>query len=307
MAAPPFPPVGLVEAGDAPCQQALLELLQPWQRAFAIKVDHASRGAGLRRLRADEVGIGEFLVGENIIGAGNRADLDSEDAGQRQAVDAAGEHQLPAGQRHAPAVVQAMAGIAFLETPDGAIGRRAGEDPGVAEILEIGDGALVEQPGVEPPGAAGLEKVARRDEDQFAAGSEMANALLDEMQVEVGMAVEQARTQTHGGFRPDVAGLDVGRIADDGGELLVLRISKEVDVERRFRAVSGVDLDRHTTGQQRRKRAVAAGRIKHPAAVAAQGQHAANYLGRGEYLAEGGDIVAHRKQGIGRRVGYYPA
>jgi hypothetical protein len=103
----------------------------------------------------------------------------------------------PPDKRHAPAVVQAMAGIAFFEAPDGAVGRGAGEDLCVAEVLEIGDRALVVEPGVEPPGAGGLEEVARRDEDQFAARLQVAHALLDEVQVKVGVAVEQVGAQVH--------------------------------------------------------------------------------------------------------------
>jgi hypothetical protein len=68
----------------------------------------------------------------------------------------------------------------------------------------------------------GLEEIARRDEDQLAARRQVAHALLDEVQVQVGVAVEQARMQVQARAGLDVARLDVGRVADDGVELFRL-------------------------------------------------------------------------------------
>ena len=104
------------------------------------------------------------------------------------------------------------------------------------------------------------------------------------------MAVEQAGTQMHCGFRWNVAGFYIGRIADDGGELLALRIDEEIDIERALRTMGGVDFDRHAAGQVCRKRPIATRRIEHPATLAAQGEHAADNSRRGEYLPVTGNI-----------------
>jgi hypothetical protein len=162
---------------------------------------------------------------------------------------------------------------------------------GIAEILEIGDGALVVEPGIEPRRAGGLEEIARGDEDQFAQRAEVAHALLDEMQVQVGVAIEQAGTQLQRGLRQDVARFDVGRVAEDADELFALGIAEEIEVERTWRAMRGIDLDRHAIRQARRKGAIAAGRIERAAAIAAQGEHALDDLGRGENLAVTGNVA----------------
>jgi hypothetical protein len=178
--------LALVEARHPPRQQAFLELRQPGNRPLAVEIDHPAQRARLRRLRADEVGVAQLRVGEDPVGAGYRADLDGEDAGQRHAVDAAGQQDLAAGEHHAPAVGQAPRPAALLEAPDGAVGHHAVEDAGVAQLLEVGQRALVEEPGVEPRAAGGLEEIARRDEDQLAARLQVAHALLDEVQIQVG-------------------------------------------------------------------------------------------------------------------------
>ena len=184
--------------------------------------------AGARGDRADEIDAAQFLVGVDVVGTRDGADLDREHVGQRHAVDAAREGELPAGEHHAPAVVRAMREVVLLEAPDRAVGQRAVEHLGVAQFDEIGDRAFAIQPRVERHARGGLEKIARRDEDQFAARRQVVEALVDEEQVEVGAPVEPPRLEQRARGVADVLVAHVGRVADDGVELLVRRIGEEI-------------------------------------------------------------------------------
>ncbi len=91
--------------------------------------------------------------------------------------------------------------------------------------------------------------------------------------------------------RRDVLETDIGRVADDGVELLAFRVGKEIERQGPRRTVIGIQLQPHRTGQVAQEGPVAAGGLEHAAAVAAQGQHRAHHRLRGEDLAERGDVA----------------
>ena len=119
-------------------------------------------------------------------------------------------------------------------------------------------------------------------------------------EVEVGLGLEGG---VGGPVVPLVVGIevvraDVGRVAEDADKLFALGIAEEIEVERTWWAMRGIDFDRHAIRQARGKGTIAAGRVERAAAIAAQGEHALDDLGRGEDLALGSDIVLHGDEGV---------
>ena len=80
--------------------------------------------------------------------------------------------------------------VVALEAPDRAIRRRAFENTGIAEVNEVGNRAGGEKQTIKRHGRRRLEQIARRNENQLAAGLQMAQTFLDEEKVKVGTAVE---------------------------------------------------------------------------------------------------------------------
>ena len=158
----------------------------------------------------------------------------------------------------------------FLEAEDRAIRHIRPKNAAVTGLDEIRDRALLEQPGIEPRGTGRLEKIPWRDENQLAARIEMAHAFLDEMQIKVGVAVEQLRAQVAAGLGQDVTGLHVRRIADDGVETLRLRVSEKVAGDGAGRRMRRIQLNAHRARQVRQKPAVATGRLQNPASFKAK-------------------------------------
>jgi hypothetical protein len=160
---------------------------------------------------------------------------------------------------------------------------------------EISDAALLEQPGVELPGRGQLDEVARHDEDQFATGLEVAHALLDEEQEEVAARIEKPGFQAFPGVDRDILKTHVGRVADDGLELLGQRVVEKIADLGAGRRDARVDLDadaiRVPLPEQFKEDAVTGRRLKRPPAVAAQGEHEFHDLGRREHLAESNYVL----------------
>ena len=130
----------------------------------------------------------------------------------------------------------------------------------------------------------------------------MAQALLDEEQVQVRAGVEVFGREARARRLRDVLEADVGRIADDGGKTLAVGQVEEVHHARPRRRVLRVDLDadaprRHPFPED----AVAASGLQPAAAVAAEREHRVDDRRRGEHLAEGGDVARRRtaRQGSG--------
>lgn len=129
----------------------------------------------------------------------------------------------------------------------------------------------------------------------------MAHGFFDEVQIQIGMAIEQARTQgiqmpPSGG--QNVARRHIGRIANDGGKSLAWRIGKKVAIDCPGRAMSGIELQGDAIRDLRRKRTITARWLQNPACVFTQCQHALNNGYGREYLAQ--DIHIVKRQGFGR-------
>jgi len=142
----------------------------------------------------------------------------------------------------------------------------------------------------------------RRDEDQLSARFEVAQAFFNEEQVEVGALVEHAVAGLPPRFGRDVLVANVGRIADNRGEQLIVRKFKEVHHQGSRWRMTGVDLDPLRARKMPQKSAVAAGRLEHAAALAHQRAHAVDDRRWREYLAEGGDVAGRRS---GREVSHF--
>ncbi|MPN00519.1 hypothetical protein SDC9_147714 [bioreactor metagenome] len=109
----------------------------------------------------------------------------------------------------------------------------------------------------------------------------MAQAFFDEEQIEVGAPVKQAFGQATQGLRRNVLEAYIGRIADDGIELLMLRVGKEVHHRSLRRTVIRVQFQPHRTRQMAQEGPIATGRLQHPSRVATQCQHGAHHrIGR---------------------------
>jgi hypothetical protein len=109
----------------------------------------------------------------------------------------------------------------------------------------VRDAALLKKPGVQLLGGGQLDELARHDEDQFAARLQVADALFDEEQEEVAARIEQIRFQPI--FRVDrnILKTHVGRVADDGVELLAERVIEEITISMPAGATSGRFQCRH--------------------------------------------------------------
>ena len=101
------------------------------------------------------------------------------------------------------------------------------------------------------------------------------------------MPVEQVAIEPRGGLRQHVAAAHIGRIADDGGELLVLGQGEEVEAARPRRTHARVEFASEGTGfEKAQEGTIAAGRLQDAPAAAAQAQHGAHHgLGR-EHLPQ---------------------
>jgi hypothetical protein len=154
--------------------------------------------------------------------------LTVKDISEAHAVIVAQEHQLAIDLDKAPAIGHLAIHAAFFEAENGAVGRVFVKDPRVAGFVKMRDAALLVKPGVQFLGGGQLDELARHDEDQFAARLQVADALFDEEQEEVAACVEQIRFQPF--FRVDrnILKAHVGRVADDGVELLAERVIEEI-------------------------------------------------------------------------------
>jgi hypothetical protein len=115
----------------------------------------------------------------------------------------------------------------FLETEDGAVGRRAIEDAHVAGFVEMRDAALLVQPGVQLLGGGQLDELARHDENQFAARFQVAHAFSMKNRKRL-LRVEQVGMEMLFSFPGNILITHVRRVADDGVELLVERVGEEI-------------------------------------------------------------------------------
>ena len=164
--------------------------------------------------------------------------------------------------------------VAAFKAPDGAVRCGIAEQVQVAQIDEVGDRALGKEDAVERHGRGRFEQVARRDENQLAAGFQVAQALLDEEQVQVGALVEHAVAGQPPRSGRNVLVTHVGWIADDGIERLVVRQFEKIHYLRAGRGVARVDLDAHGAGEMLQECSVATGRLQHATAVANKRAHA---------------------------------
>ena len=287
--AAPLPPVVFIEAADAATHQAVLVRIEFGQ---PLVVDHAAGESGLAGDRTDEIDIAQRIVGEDVIGAGDRAHLDEKHLRQRYGVFVAGEDQLPAGQPRATAVAGEVAVVVLFETPDDAIGLEPGKNEVVAQVDEVGERALLMQQAVESGAGGGLEEIARGDENQLATRVQMPQAFFDEEQIKIGAAVEAFLIEQRAGALVDVLKAHIGRVADDGVEFFAVGVGEEIHHLRAWRGEARVDFERHATGNARIEGAIAAGRIEGTTGPAAQGQHGLDRGRRCEYLAQTRNVVS---------------
>jgi hypothetical protein len=217
-------------------------------------VEHAARFAGVHGLRIDEFHVA-LGVREDLVGPGDGADLDRERHRRSARVIVAQEHQLAIDLGEAPAIGHLAVHAAFLEAENGAVGRVRVEDADVAGFVKMRDAALLVKPGVQFLGGGQLDELARHDEDQFAARLQVADAFFDEEQEEVAARVEQVRFQPI--FRVDrnILKTHVGRVADDGVELLAQRVIEEIADLSLPAGAPGVDFDADTIGAALAQRA----------------------------------------------------
>jgi len=121
------------------------------------------------------------------------------------------------------------------------------------------------------------------------------NALFDEKQEEITARIEQLRFQLF--FRVDrnILKTHVGRIADDGVELLADRVIEEITYFNAGRGNLGVDFNADAIRlpflQQLEKSAVTSRWLKRPPLVAAEVEHEVDDGRRRENLAELFDIT----------------
>ena len=129
----------------------------------------------------------------------------------------------------------------------------------------------------------------------FATRLKVMDALFDEEQEEVAACIEQIRFQPI--FRVDrnILKPHVGRVADDGVELLADRVIEEITNFDAGRGNLGVDFNtdaiRLPFFQQLEKSTVTGRRFQRPALVAAKVEHEIDDGGRRENLAELFDIT----------------
>jgi hypothetical protein len=155
------------------------------------------------------------------------------------------------------------------------------------KLDEIGDVALLEEEGVEPPRRGELGEFTRHDENQLAARAQMAHCLGDEMKVEIAAPVEHFVIEQSPRVQRDVLVTHIGRIADDRVELLRQRQSEEIHHARARGGDRRIDLDRLAACDAARKGALAGGRIERAPKTPAQREHLLDHGGRGKHLAQG--------------------
>ncbi|MPN51711.1 hypothetical protein SDC9_199360 [bioreactor metagenome] len=126
----------------------------------------------------------------------------------------------------------------------------------------------------------------------------MAHGLLDEEQEEVAARIEELGLQALLGVGCDILIAHVGRVANDGVELLAERIGEEIAYRGPFRCDAGVDFNAHdigTTLAQGGEKGPVAGRwFQDPALVLAEVEHESHHVGGREYLAELCDVQRHQ-------------
>jgi hypothetical protein len=242
--------------------------------------------------------IAETCVRENAVRPRHRADLDRKDIGEAHPVIVAQEHQLPGDLGEASGRRPCGDPCALLETEDGAVRRVLVEDPGVAGFIEMRDAALLIKPGVQFPGGGQLDELARHDEHQFAARLQVADAFLDEEQEQVAARVEEVGFQLFPGVDRNILEAHVGRVADDGVELLGQRVIEKVADLDSIGRDPGVDFEADTVATpcpQRREE-----RASHPPTAPARARcwahkikHEFDHARRREHLAELFDVARH--------------
>ena len=232
---------------------------------------------------------------KDVVGPGNGPDLDLEDIGKADAVIVAQEHQLAIDLGKGSPVGHPAVEVALFETEDGAIWRVAAEDANIAGFVKVRDAALLVKPGVELLRGGQLDEFARHDEDQLAAGLEVADALFDEEQKKIAAPVEQRRFELLAGTQRDILKADVGWVADDAVELLAEREIEEIEHPGAVWRDAWVNFDTEAIClaifQFGEKCAVTGRRFQHSTRVPAQVEHEAHHIGRRENLAELGDVA----------------
>lgn len=174
------------------------------------------------------------------------------------------------------------------------------KDPDIAGFVKMRDASLFDQPGVEFLGGGQLDELARHDEDQFTAWFQVADALFDEEQEEIAAAVEQCRFQAFFRVDRDILQTDIGRVADDGVELLAEWKVEKIAYLGTFRRNPRVNFDagaiRLPGFQYIEESAVARRRLKNPAGVPAEVEHESHHIGGREDLAELGNVAGHAQE-----------